>query len=158
MNPGSIIYYLSLGSNMGDRLFHLEKALEFLETIGQVIRKSSIVETEPVGMAPGTERFLNMAVEMDSHLRPEKLLNEIKRFEKEMGRDIEHSHNLPRVIDIDILMAGDWVIQTESLTIPHKEMANRLFVLEPLNEIAPELIHPVLKKTIHRLLYEKNTI
>jgi 7,8-dihydro-6-hydroxymethylpterin-pyrophosphokinase len=91
-------------------------------------------------------------MQIPSALAPVDLLREIKGFERRMGRDIAHSHNLPRIIDIDILLAGEQVINTEELVIPHQEMTKRAFVLIPLHEIAPGVVHPVLKKTAKELL------
>ena len=149
-----MIYYLSLGSNQGDRTTNINKAIDFLRGIGDIEEVSSLYETEPVGMETGTGNFYNLVLcmQIPSSLSPIDLLREIKRFEKRMGRDIAHSHNLPRTIDIDILLAGDRVINTEELVIPHKEMTKRAFVLIPLNEIAPGVVHPVLKQPIKEVL------
>jgi len=149
-----MIYYLSLGSNIGDKTANLQKTIGFLEGIGDILKVSSIYETEPVGMdtTEEVENFYNLVLSIDTTLSPVPLLKEIKEFEKHMGRDIAHSHNLPRVIDIDILLAGDRIVNTRDLVIPHKEMTKRAFVLIPLNEIAPEVIHPVLKKPVKEIL------
>lgn len=136
---------------MGNRSAYLKNAVDFLRTLGTIERISSIYETEPVGMSPETHAFLNMAVGLKSLRSPHDLLNAIKAFEKEMGRDLTRSHNHPRTIDIDILLADDRIIATEHLTIPHPEMEKRAFVLVPLNEIAPHALHPILKKTIREL-------
>jgi 2-amino-4-hydroxy-6-hydroxymethyldihydropteridine diphosphokinase len=152
-----MIYYLALGSNMGNRLSNIRKAIGFLKTVGTVLNISSIYETEPVNMAQGTENVYNLAISFDSVLSPSYLLKTIKNFEKRMGRDILNSHNKPRTIDIDILLAEGQIINTESLTIPHKEMHRRGFVLIPLNEIAAEVFHPVLNKKIKELLSHLNT-
>jgi 2-amino-4-hydroxy-6-hydroxymethyldihydropteridine diphosphokinase len=151
------IYYLSLGSNLGDRLAHLRQALVFLRELGDVLKVSSAYETGPVGMAEGAGDFYNMAVALRSSLAPEQLLQAIKGYERLRGRDLSHSHYQPRAIDIDILMAErpdrpeGLIIETEQLTIPHKQMVNRAFVLAPLEEIAPSAVHPVLKKTVKEL-------
>lgn len=137
---------------MGDRLSNIRQAIDFLKTMGTILKISSIYETEPMGMAQGTENFYNLAISFDSALSPHSLLKIIKNFEKSMGRDLTDSFNKPRTIDIDILLAESQIISTESLTIPHKEMAFREFVLIPLNEIAPEVIHPVLNKKIKEIV------
>ncbi len=149
-----MIYYLSLGSNQGDKTDNINKAIDFLRGIGDIEKVSSLYETEPVGMEAGTENFYNLVLcmQIPSSLSPFDLLREIKEFERRMGRDIARSHNLPRIIDIDILLAGDQVINTEELVIPHQEMTKRAFVLIPLNEIAPEVVHPVLKKPVKEIL------
>ena len=152
-----MIYYLSLGSNMGDREDHLRKAVSFLRSIGDIKKISSVYETTPVSMNRGYDNFYNIVICIEIKLIPDILLSKVKRFEKSMGRNIEDSHNLPRKIDIDILMAGDMVLNERDLVIPHKEMVNRAFVLIPLNEIAPALVHPVSSKTIRDLLKKLKT-
>jgi 2-amino-4-hydroxy-6-hydroxymethyldihydropteridine diphosphokinase len=149
-----MIYYLSLGTNQGDKIANINKAIDFLRGIGDIQEVSSLYETEPVGMAAGTENFYNLVlcIQIPSSLSPFDLLRKIKEFEGRMGRDIARSHNLPRTIDIDILLAGEQVINTEELVIPHQEMTKRAFVLIPLNEIAPGVVHPVLKQPIKEVL------
>lgn len=149
-------YYLALGSNVGDRYANIREAVELLNTIGTVTSISSIYETEPVGMT-GTGNFYNLALCLLSDFTPEVLLKAIKDFEKSLGRDISDSHYKPRTIDIDILLAEESVITAKTMTIPHKEMHNRGFVLIPLNEIAPDIIHPALGKKIKELLADLST-
>ena len=149
-----MIYYLSLGTNQGDKTANITNAIDFLRGIGEIREVSSLYETEPVGMEPGTENFYNLVLcmQIPLSLSPFDLLRKIKEFERRMGRDITRSHNLPRTIDIDILLAGDRVINTEELVVPHQEITKRAIVLIPLNEIAPELVHPVLKKPVKEIL------
>lgn len=152
-------YYLALGSNMGDRLANIRRATAFIKTVGTVLKISSIYETLPVAMAPGAGNFYNRVLCLDSDLSPQDLLKAAKEFEKKMGRDVTTpaaSHNKPRAMDIDILLAEDRIIDTEDLIIPHKEMHRREFVLIPLNEIAPEAIHPVLKQSMAEILSRLN--
>lgn len=147
-----MVYYLLLGSNMGDRISNIINTLNFLREIGDVLKISSIYETEPQRMPPGAEYFFNLVISLQTSLSPHDLLEEIKQCEKQMGRDIINSHNQPRPIDVDILLAGERVVNTENLVIPHKLMHKRSFVLVPLNEIAPHVVHPVLKKTVKEIL------
>jgi 2-amino-4-hydroxy-6-hydroxymethyldihydropteridine diphosphokinase len=151
-----MIYYLSLGSNQGDKTANINKAIDFLQGIGDIQELSSLYKTEPVGMETEAENFYNLVLcmQIPSLLSPVDLLREIKEFERRMGRDIAHSHNLPRIIDIDILLAGDRVINTEELVVPHQEMTKRAFVLIPLHEIAPGVVHPVLKKPVNEILHQ----
>ncbi len=154
-------YYLGLGSNLGQRQDNLEKAHLFLKKLGQIVKVSSVYETKPLGMAEGTRDFLNQALHLVCDLTPPELLVKIKAFEKSMGRDIEQKTIVkqPRVIDIDILLVGEeddasqaaLEMNQEELVIPHPRMAKRGFVLLPLAEIAPHLVHPVLHKTIAEL-------
>jgi 2-amino-4-hydroxy-6-hydroxymethyldihydropteridine diphosphokinase len=143
--------YLSLGTNLGDRAAQLRGAIERLNADGiRVVRESSIYETEPLGFEE-QPWFLNMAVEVETDLTAERLLEQTQQIEKDMGRK-RFAVKGPRIIDIDILFFGNAVIQTLALEIPHPGMAHRRFVLEPLAEIAPELRHPVLGKTILEML------
>ena len=144
-------YFLSLGSNLGDRKKNLEKAAEMLSEAGiHIISASSVYITEPVGIV--TEFwFYNQVLEVETSVVPEELLIQIKRIEEQMGR-VHVGCLSSRSIDIDILLAGKKTVSTKNLQIPHPRMAERNFVLCPLAEIAPEVKHPVLNEKIESLL------
>jgi 2-amino-4-hydroxy-6-hydroxymethyldihydropteridine diphosphokinase len=143
-------YFLSLGSNVGDRSGNLARALAALKKGGvRILRASSLYLTEPVGY--GDQRwFCNQAVEVSTSLEPAGLLALIHKVENDLGRRPAR-RNRPRTIDIDILMAGDRTMATGNLVIPHLRMTERNFVLFPLLEIAPAAVHPILQKTISDL-------
>ncbi|MBV8707848.1 MAG: 2-amino-4-hydroxy-6-hydroxymethyldihydropteridine diphosphokinase [Acidobacteriaceae bacterium] len=145
--------YLSLGSNLGDRQLHLQRAVACLEGEGvKVQRQSSLYETEPQDVAR-QPWFLNIVVRCETQLFPVQLLKVLQRIERELGRVRAGAvRRGPRVIDIDILLYGNAVIDTPQLTVPHPRMTERRFVLEPLLEIAPELRHPVTKQLLRKYL------
>ena len=143
--------WLSLGSNIGDREANLREAMRSLEAEGiHVRRESSLYETEPQDLRD-QPLFLNCVVEVDTELFPKLLLTRVKRIEKSLGRKRTVAKG-PRTIDIDILLYGSFVIQTAELEIPHPRMSERRFVLEPLAELAPDLRHPVSRRTMRELL------
>jgi len=142
---------LGLGSNQGDRRDNIEKAVIFLQSCGRVLRRSALYETTALGM-PGAALFYNLSLALESRLSPPDLLAACKEHEASQGRDLANSHYQSRPIDIDILLAGDLVLETPELTVPHPRLAGRGFVLVPLFEIAPKLVHPVEKLTVARLL------
>ncbi len=140
--------YLGLGSNLGNRQENLDTALKLLAQRMQIGKISSIYDTEPVGN-PNQPRFLNLACEVFTRLTPEGLLALAKGIELKIGR---HSRSgEPRTIDVDILLYGDRVMKAKDLEIPHPKMTERQFVLVPLAEIAPDVVHPVTKKTIKEM-------
>ena len=143
--------YIAFGSNMGNRERYIENGLaDLAATPGvRILKKSSVISTKPYG---GVEQddFLNGCVMIETRLSPEQLLYELNRIEAkaQRTRDI---HWGPRTLDLDIIFYDEEIIHSDRLIIPHADMANRLFVLEPLNEIAPYAYHPVLRKTVNEL-------
>ncbi len=147
------IVYIGIGSNLGNREENCLRALALLSVRGIIIRKrSSLYETEPWGVED-QPKFINMAAEVETELGPGKLLETVKSVEEELGRK-EGYRWRPRVIDLDILFYDNLVMDSPDLKIPHLLMHERKFVLRPLAEIAPDKVHPVLKKTIRELLSE----
>jgi 2-amino-4-hydroxy-6-hydroxymethyldihydropteridine diphosphokinase len=142
--------FISIGSNIGDRAVNIRNAIKALERVGKVLAVSSLYETEPVEFTD-QPWFLNCAVQWETELDPHELIGGLLAIEQEMGRYRQQKKG-PRNIDLDILLYGDLVLNDATLTIPHPAMHQRRFVLEPLAEIAPEIIHPVLRRTIHELL------
>lgn len=143
------IVYLSLGSNLGDRAANLRTALHDLGELGAVAAVSSFYETEPVELA-AQPWFLNCAAKLDTEKMPRQLIAGILAIEQRMGRQ-RRQKNGPRIIDIDILLFGTSLIDAPSLTVPHPKLHERRFVLEPLVEIAPDVRHPVFKRTMREL-------
>jgi 2-amino-4-hydroxy-6-hydroxymethyldihydropteridine diphosphokinase len=143
------LVYLSMGSNVGDRAANLNAAIARLGAFGDVVAVSSFYETEPVELA-AQAWFLNCAVKLDTEKMPKQLLAAILDLEQEMGRRRVQKSG-PRSIDIDILLFGNSIVDTRGLTVPHPAMHQRRFVLEPLAEIAPDIRHPVFKRTIREL-------
>jgi len=147
-----MLAYLSLGSNLGDRSRNLVQAISCLEKHGQVIRTSSFYETEPVEFAQ-QPWFLNCVIALETPETPDLLLVKILAIERNLGRVRNPEEKKgPRLIDIDILLFGHLVTHSPSLQIPHPQMNQRRFVLEPLVEIAPEAFHPVLKQSAQEML------
>lgn len=142
---------LALGSNLGDRIAHLAQARGLLSQNLRLLALSPIYETEPWGIVD-QPRFLNQAVLADSPLSPEELLTFVKGIEAAMGRDFSVVRNGPRVIDIDILGYGDRLFKSQRLEIPHRRLHERAFVLTPLNDIAPNWVHPGLGLTVSEML------
>jgi 2-amino-4-hydroxy-6-hydroxymethyldihydropteridine diphosphokinase len=146
--------YLLLGGNLGDKRQVFEEATRLLnEQVGSVTGQSAIYETEPWGFE-SSDLFWNQVLELSVSISAEEVLNRTQQIEQQMGRTRKGKQYDSRIIDIDILFYGDKVISLEKLTVPHPRIQERKFALIPLNEIAPELMHPVLQKTIGQLLLE----
>ena len=144
------IVYLALGSNVGDRLANLKEAIVALTPQMEVKAKSQVYETPPWGYEDQA-KFLNQVVRVKTYLEPEPLLKHLKRLEVALGRK-ESVPNGPRLIDIDILFYDELVLYSPALVIPHPRLHERAFVLLPLMDLDPELVHPVNKKSVREML------
>ena len=146
--------YIGLGSNLGDPIAELRGAVSELESRGVELRsRSSLYQTEPVD-APNQAWFVNAVAEIRFGGRPDELLQICVNVEAARGRERNLRRNAPRILDLDVLLLGDIVLSTDELTIPHPRLHERRFVLEPMVEIAPDAIHPGLRKTMRDLLQE----
>ena len=148
-NLPSTLVYLGLGNNTGDREANLEAAIQALPPQLEVLRRSPIYQTPPWGYTDQPD-FLNLVIEGTTQLSPIELLKYLKGLEKKIGRTATF-HWGPREIDIDILLYGSLTFSNQQLTIPHPQMHNRAFVLVPLADLVPDLVHPVLNKKISEL-------
>jgi 2-amino-4-hydroxy-6-hydroxymethyldihydropteridine diphosphokinase len=147
------LVYLGLGSNLGDRVANIEKAYELIaeRAIGTLLRKSPFYETAPIG-CDSPLKFVNAVVEIMTDIAPIELLSKLREVEYELGRKRTSDKNSPRTIDIDILLYDFIVINEAELTIPHPELLKRLFVIKPIVDIKPDLLHPVAQKSVQELL------
>ena len=141
--------YLALGSNLGDRLANLKQAIDALTPQMEVKAKSSVYETPPWGFED-QPKFLNQVVKAKTYLDPQPLLKHLKRLEVALGRQASFP-NGPRLIDMDILFYDDLILNTSSLIIPHPRLHERGFVLLPLMELNPDLVHPLSKKSVREM-------
>ncbi len=143
------VAYLGLGSNLGDRRANLQAALRLLSAAATIKQVSSLYETEPVGLT-AQPRFLNAACAIETALSAHALLRFVKGIERRLGRQPGRRFG-PRSIDVDILLYGAYRVRTRQLTIPHPRLAERVFALVPLRELAPEVSHPTLGVTVNNL-------
>ena len=151
--PTTVTAYLGLGANLGDRRKNIRAALDRLAATDGIVvtRVSSLLENPAIGGPPDAPPFLNAAAEIKTTLGSHALLHHILQIEQQLGR-IRREKWEPRLIDIDLLLYGDLIISSQELVIPHPLMHERRFVLQPLAEIAPEAVHPVLQMTVAGLL------
>lgn len=144
------VVYIGLGSNLGDKEYNIKKSIDLIKEKCKILEISQLYKTEPVGYK-NQDKFLNCAIKIKTELKPIELLGFLQSIEKRLGRIITIK-NGPRTIDLDILFYDDKIIKTKNLTIPHSRLHQRLFVLEPLEDISPNFIHPVLRKSIKELV------
>jgi len=144
--------FLGIGGNTGNKHDNFDKVYTFIKNeLGEIIKRSSVYETPPWGF-DAKENFWNQVLVIETGFSPEELLQKLTNIENCFGRERGTAGYTSRKMDIDILYFDELVIETEKLTIPHPQIANRLFVLVPLAEIAPEFVHPLLKTTSLQLL------
>lgn len=144
--------FIGIGSNEGDRLEHISNALQMLGVIQglRLVQLATLNETEPVGPPQGS--YLNTVAEIETTLTPCQLLERLQAIERRLGRRPSPQRWAPRPIDLDILLYDDRIVQEPDLCVPHPRMHERRFVLEPLCQLAPDIVHPILQKTAAALL------
>ena len=155
MPSGLVTAYIGLGSNLGDRSKNLSGAVERLSSVGTVTAVSSIYETKPWGVEGYQPRYLNQAVAVDTSMDALDVVTELLAIEYSLGRAREEK-NASRTLDLDLLLHGDSVMKASGVTVPHPRLHERAFVLIPLVEIAPDIVHPILDRSIAELAAESD--
>jgi 2-amino-4-hydroxy-6-hydroxymethyldihydropteridine diphosphokinase len=152
-NPAPVLAYVALGANLGDRAGNIRSAIDAIDAIPgvRVTRVSTLIENPAVGGPENSPSFLNGVAEVEATLAPEVLLDRLLEIERSLGRE-RRARWAPRSIDLDVILYGDRVIDAPNLKVPHPLMHERRFVLEPLAEIAPDVMHPVLDQSMRSLL------
>ena len=144
---------IALGTNQGNKKANIKTAVEKINEFAKVVKISRIYQTEPIG-TKDKEYFLNAAVQIETNFTPEGLMKKLLAIEESMGR-IRKEKNGPRIIDLDLLFYNNEIIKKHGLTLPHPRIKERFFVLDPLNDLDPEFIHPVLNESMKQLLNKK---
>jgi 2-amino-4-hydroxy-6-hydroxymethyldihydropteridine diphosphokinase len=136
--------FIGIGTNLGNRQKNIENAIVELEKIARILKVSSVIETRAYGKTDQPD-FLNCVVEIDTNLTPDELLKVLLKIEEKLGR-VRKERWGPRIIDLDILFYGNLIIESETLLVPHYDFENRTFFIEPMKEISPDFVHPLLRK------------
>jgi 2-amino-4-hydroxy-6-hydroxymethyldihydropteridine diphosphokinase len=155
MPSGLVTAFIGLGSNLGDRSKNLSGAVERLSSVGTVTAVSSIYETKPWGVEGYQPRYLNQAVAVDTSMDALDVVTELLSIEYSLGRAREEK-NASRTLDLDLLLHGDSVMNASGVNVPHPRLHERAFVLIPLVEIAPDILHPILDRSIAELAAESD--
>jgi len=147
--------YIGIGSNLGNKNTNIKKSIKLLKEKCEVTKISSLYETEPIGYK-AQDYFLNCVVKIRTNFNPEQLLKFLQSIENKLKR-VREIKNGPRTIDLDILFYGNDIVNANNLIIPHPRLHERRFALVPLNEIAPEFVHPLLKRKVNSILKNLNS-